>query len=81
MPNHRPDPDDSLVYTADRAELRGQTGFRHLSRARRAAIEGQNWAKPGATATARCGASCWLAGEGEPTPQGDCRSCFNDVVA
>ncbi|HUW00856.1 MAG TPA: hypothetical protein VMW08_00760 [Acidimicrobiales bacterium] len=79
MPTHTPDPDDDLVYVADRAELRGQTGFRHLTRKRRAGVEGQNWAHPGGNSTARCGASCWLAGSTEPPPTGDCNSCFRDI--
>ena len=78
MGTHHPDPTDDLVFTFDRAEIRGSSGARHLSRARRAAIEGQAWAKPGSTATARCGTSGWLAAAGEPVPTGLCNSCFRD---
>lgn len=78
MPTHHPDPTDDLVFTYDRAEIRGSSGARHLSRAQRPEIEGQAWAKPGSTATARCGTSGWLAGQGEPAPIGICGSCFRD---
>jgi hypothetical protein len=76
MGTHHPDPTDDLVFTHDRAEIRGSSGARHLSRARQTAIEGQAWAKPGAVATARCGTSGWLAAAGEPVPTGLCASCF-----
>lgn len=76
MGTHHPDPTDDLVFSHDRAEIRGSTGAKHLSRARREEIEGQTWAKPGATAIGRCGASGWLAGANEPIPNGLCRSCF-----
>ncbi len=73
-----PDPDDDLVWTANRAELRGAQGHRHLSRQQRPAIEGQSWAIPGRSVTARCGASVWLAGATEDPTDNRCGSCFKD---
>lgn len=79
MGNHRPDPEDELVWSFGRAEVRGASGARHLSRERRELLEHQPWVKPGRLATARCGTSGWFAGAAEPEPTGVCQACFRDL--